>query len=388
MSKSFLLEQVRRKPFAAIEFDQPLSLSELPTPALVLDRGALQRNIAKMATYLESHGKGFRPHAKTHKCPLICQQQLAAGAVGVCVAKVGEAVAMVHAGIEQILITSPVTTPLKAQIVAELAELTSELHLVVDSLQGLAVLQQALPTSAVLNILVDMDVAMGRTGVRDMALVLDLIEQIDADPRLTFAGIQHYAGQVMHMASYAERREKSLSLWEEISRRLEQLKDRSIPCNIVTGGGTGTYNIDVEVDATTDLQVGSYTLMDEEYRQIQSANSERFDDFEVSLHVACTTISQPRAGTMTVDGGYKAFASDTVAPVTDDQAGVVFHFGGDEHGILVLPKGEQSLQLGQVLEFVAPHCDPTVNLHDYYWVQEDDGLVHSCWPITARGCAW
>ncbi len=91
---------------------------------------------------------------------------------------------------------------------------------------------------------------------------------------------------------------------------------------------------------------------------------------------------------MTVDGGYKAFASDSVAPVTDDHAGVKFHFAGDEHGVLVLPKGEQTLQLGQVVQFIAPHCDPTVNLHDYYWVQEADGLIHSLWPITARGCVW
>ena len=128
--------------------------------------------------------------------------------------------------------------------------------------------------------------------------------------------------------------------------------------------------------------------MDEEYRQVETAQQTRFEDFEVALTVACSTISQPRQGAMTVDGGYKAFASDSVAPVSDELAQVTFHFAGDEHGVLVLPAGEQGLRLGQVVQFVTPHCDPTVNLHDYYWVQEADGMIHSCWPITARGCAW
>ena len=125
MSSKILLDQIRSRPFSAVTLEQALPVSELPTPALVLDKAALQRNIAKMATFLSSRGKGFRPHAKTHKCPLICHEQLKAGAVGVCVAKVGEAVALVQAGVEKILITSPVTTPLKANIVAELSRLTS-----------------------------------------------------------------------------------------------------------------------------------------------------------------------------------------------------------------------------------------------------------------------
>jgi len=121
---------------------------------------------------------------------------------------------------------------------------------------------------------------------------------------------------------------------------------------------------------------------------VRTAEDTRFTDFEVALTVACSTISQPKPNRLTLDGGTKAFASESVAPVSDELANVVFHFAGDEHGVLLLPKGEQSVALGQVLQFVTPHCDPTVNLHDYYWVQEADGLIHSCWPITARGCVW
>jgi D-serine deaminase-like pyridoxal phosphate-dependent protein len=138
----------------------------------------------------------------------------------------------------------------------------------------------------------------------------------------------------------------------------------------------------------TDLQVGSYIFMDEEYRAIGSAEGERFNAFELSLSVACTTISQPQGTTITVDGGYKAFASDSVNPVCDDIPDVEFRFAGDEHGVLILAEGQQEIQLGQVIQFATPHCDPTVNLHEYYWIQEADGLIHSCWPITGRGCSW
>ena len=388
MSFDIVLEQIRQRPHMAVSLDTPLDVAQLPTPALVLNRPKLQSNIRKMADFLGTHGKGFRPHAKTHKCPLICSEQLAAGAVGVCVAKVGEAVAQVAGGVEQILITSPVTTSTKAKVVGELALNAKDLNIVVDSEVGLQALQRGLPDGASLGVLIDVDVAMGRTGTRDLDTMLHLHETIAQDEQLHFRGIQHYAGHLMHITEFAKRREKSLQLWEKVAEHLNALAARGVTCELVTGCGTGTYNIDVEVAEVTDLQVGSYIFMDEEYRQVETAQQTRFEDFEVALTVACSTISQPRQGAMTVDGGYKAFASDSVAPVSDELAQVTFHFAGDEHGVLVLPAGEQGLRLGQVVQFVTPHCDPTVNLHDYYWVQEADGMIHSCWPITARGCAW
>ncbi len=392
MSLPFVLERLRQRPHAAVTLDTPIPVADLPTPALVLNRPALLRNIERMAAFLGSHGKGFRPHAKTHKCPLICHEQLAAGAVGVCVAKVGEAAAHIAAGVEPVLITSPVTTASKAAVVAELSSQTPHLQIVVDSAEGLDVMASALASSDgdhEIGVLIDLDVAMGRTGSRGADAALALHEKISMHPQLRFDGVQHYAGHVMHVAGFAARRDKSLSLWGKLRDDvLSALAARSLDCQVVTGAGTGTYNIDVEVPELTDLQVGSYIFMDEEYRLIGASDAERFEDFEVSLKVACTAISQPRSGTITVDGGYKAFASDSVAPVTDDFPGVKFHFAGDEHGVLALGEGQQELRLGQVVEFVTPHCDPTVNLHDYYWIQEEDGLIHACWPITARGASW
>jgi D-serine deaminase-like pyridoxal phosphate-dependent protein len=393
MLNSFALEQIRAKPFAAVPLDRPLEIAELPTPALVLDRPAFERNLAKMADFLGAHAKGFRPHAKTHKCPLISQAQLAAGAVGVCAAKVSEAAALTNAGITRVLITSPLVTDAKAQVLNSLARDANEaspdgVHVVVDSEAGLDVLARNIDTDTRLGLVVDMDVAMGRTGTRDSELLLRLVDAIVQDPRFEFAGIQHYAGHVMHIADFEERKAKSLELWERLQAKIDCLDERGIEPAVVTGCGTGTYNIDVDVACVTDLQVGSYVFMDEQYCQIAGETDARFEDFEVSLTVACTAISQPSRRTITVDGGYKSFASETVSPVVRDVPGLEFRFAGDEHGVLILNEGQQEVRLGQVLQFVTPHCDPTVNLHDFYWVQESDGMVHSCWPIAARGCSW
>ena len=389
------VQQLMLRPSAAIDLAEPVPITELPTPALVLNRPKFEANIERMAAHMQAHGKGFRPHAKTHKCAMIAQQQLDAGAVGICVAKLSEGLALATAGVEQLLVTSPVTTYTKAGLLVRLLQQSSQLQIVIDSSPGFEVAEVALNKltqmghdSVELGILIDVDVAMGRTGNRDSGEILKLIEQISHHPGMRFDGIQHYAGHLMHIESYAERRDKSLALWDKVAELVDELSQRAIACQVVTGGGTGTFDIDVKVPCLTDMQVGSYIFMDEEYRQIASVDSDRFEYFDASLSVACTTISQPTSKTITVDGGYKAFASDSVDPVCDELGDVRFRFAGDEHGVLIRPATDQFLKLGQVLQFVVPHCDPTVNLHEFYWVQEADEMVHSLWPINARGCSW
>ena len=388
MSIASAIQSVIEKPSSEYLLREPIEVGELPTPALVLNLPAFEKNLKKMAEFAEANGKAIRPHAKTHKCPLVAKKQTAEGAVGVCVAKVSEALCMALAGINSILITSPITTNLKAQVLNHVASYESEVLIVLDSEMGLSVLKREIDSDRALGVVVDVDIEMGRTGTRELETILRIIEGIESDDRFIFRGVQHYSGHLMHIASYAERREKSLLMWDKVSAMLHSLDSRNIDCEIVTGGGTGTYDIDVEVERLTDLQVGSYVFMDQEYRLIGGQRSEIFEDFDVSLTVACSTISQPRSGAITVDGGYKSFASETVEPVALDIPGSRFKFAGDEHGVLLLQKGEQEVELGTVHQFITPHCDPTVNLHDNYWVQREDGLIHSCWPITSRGCSW
>ncbi len=382
----FVVEQIRQKPWQAVQLPQPVAVEELPPPALVLERSAFERNLKTMATHLAAHGKGFRPHAKTHKCPLISHAQINAGAVGICVAKVGEAVAHAHAGVAQILVTSPVTHPGKIAPLAMVAAHIDRLLLVVDSLTGAELLAHHWPTNTQLGIVLDLDVQMGRTGNRHASECKAILDVLRSDARFSVAGFQHYAGNLMHIQSFAERQSQSLAAWSGALALAAEVFDDTP--EIVTGCGTGTFDIDVAVPEITDLQVGSYIFMDREYVEIEGANSPTLSTFEPSLSVYCSAISAPTERGVTVDGGYKAFASDTVTPKPLDLPDAKFYFAGDEHGVVVRGKGDQEPLLGRVLSFMVPHCDPTVNLHDFYWVREEDGLVHELWPITARGAAW
>ena len=390
------LKAVTSRPVEPIMLSQPISVDQLPTPALVLDRPIMDANIQTMAKHLEHHGKGFRPHSKTHKCPEIAKQQIAAGAVGICTAKVSEAAVMANAGIGSILVTSPISTRDKAQVVNAIATEQLELLLVVDSMEGMLALQAEVHDDKHIGLLLDLDASTGRTGLRDNDLLLRLLGDIQSDSRFYFAGVQHYAGHVMHVHDFEDRRDKSMRAWERLADKFELLDRQGMRPDIVTGGGTGTFDIDVTLEYLTDIQVGSYIFMDEEYRQVGGADSNRFQGFDLALTVACTAISQPQPSTITVDGGYKAFASDSVNPVCDALPDIEFRFAGDEHGVLILPSSDTvpeenealRVRLGQVLELAVPHCDPTVNLHDQYWIREADALIHSYWPISARGCSW
>jgi 3-hydroxy-D-aspartate aldolase len=377
---------------AAVEFDNPISLDEVPTPALLLDEAALDRNVARMAQFLASRGKGFRPHAKTHKCPQVAQRQLDAGAVGVCAAKVSEAIVLARAGIDPILITSPITTALKADLVAALVAGGTHVQIVVDSKLGASVLDAAARARHVtIEVLIDIDPRLGRTGVREiddaLALAKWLASNLAQGGALRLVGAQHYAGQVMHIEGHTARKEKSLVCWQSAVAMCDALRDAGHRLDIVTGGGTGTYDIDCDVQSVTDLQVGSYVFMDQQYIDIGGQSGPTLNDFEVALTVLTTAISQPKRGAVTVDCGFKGFASESIPPTPLDMPGVRYRFFGDEHGVLLLPEGAQEPLLGQRINFITPHCDPTVNLYDYYWVHRD-GYVHALWPVSARGCSW
>jgi D-serine deaminase-like pyridoxal phosphate-dependent protein len=238
-----------------------------------------------------------------------------------------------------------------------------------------------------LGVVIDVDVAMGRTGTRDLDKVLALADAAQCAPGLSFRGIQHYAGQIMHVAGHDERRGRSLALWETVAGFVDALTARGFAPQLVTGGGTGTYDIDVGIPCITDLQVGSYLFMDHQYRVIGGARGAVFDDFELALQVVVTAISQPRQGLVTVDGGYKAFAVDAGAPPPLEARGFEYRFAGDEHGVLVAQGDAVLPRLGERIRFAAPHCDPTVNLYDWYWICRD-GEAREIWPIAARGCSW
>lgn len=365
----------------------PGSRARLATPALVLDLDAFERNLARMAGFLEAAGLRIRPHAKTHKCSEIARRQLAAGACGICVASIREAEAMVAAGISGVLITSPVAGKAKVDRLRAILSAAGDLMVVVDHPDNVRELDAAARSMGRrLDVLVDLDIGMHRTGVAtpaDAAALATLIEETDG---LAYRGIQAYSGQVQHIEPYGERDRTYGVQLDRLRAAVEALSVAGRPPEIVTGGGTGTFAIDIARHLVTEHQAGSYIFMDVEYNAVEIVRGENRPPFDTALVMRNTVVSVNTPGVVTIDGGFKCFATDGPTPTIHAGApdGARYEFYGDEHGRIVFADPSDRLVLGAAVEIVTPHCDPTVNLHDYYHVVQDDRLV-DIWPIDARG---
>ena len=358
----------------------------LQTPALVIDLDAMERNIAAMASHAQKNNIALRPHAKTHKCSEIAKRQIAAGALGICCAKLGEAEALADAGIDSIMITSPVVTERGIARVMALNAKIGELRITCDNAAVAARLEAAAETSErKLRVVVDIDPGLGRTGVRSGDGAIALVEQVARSAHLEFAGLQCYAGQVQHMESPNERRGKSLDVMKELTGLRDQLRAKGISPALLSGGGTGTFDIDPDAKTLTELQVGSYVFMDKQYNDVWEKPGERVP-FEPSLFVQTTVISANRDGLATTDAGFKAFATDAGSPAIFSGApqGASYFFFGDEQGGVLYQPGDKKLRVGDVITCIVPHCDPTVNLYDRYHCVRADKL-EAIWDIEARG---
>jgi 3-hydroxy-D-aspartate aldolase len=384
--EQFIADDLARVALAPIKLDPPVPLADLPTPALLIDLDVFDANLAKMQQHADAHGMGLRCHTKMHKSPIIAQKQLAAGATGVCAATVSEAEVMLAGGVMNILITSPVVTSEKIKRVIDLARRSAEVRIVVDHIAAAESFNLAATSANVrLKVLVDLDPGMGRTGIACGEPALELGQYITQKcSALVFSGLQMYIGNCMHIEGFDARRARYIALLDAGIKTRALFESQGIPVEVFTGGGTGTFDIEPGIGALTELQAGSYAFMDVEYREIGGQAGEIFDDFATSLFMLVTAISKPQKRLITVDAGFKSFASDAGAPQFRDIEGVVYHFGGDEHGIVVLNNPSVEIQLGDKLMMLTPHCDPTVNLHDYYFPYRN-GLVEEIWPVSARG---
>jgi 3-hydroxy-D-aspartate aldolase len=358
----------------------------LATPALVIDLASFERNVVAMQEHCNRAGLKLRPHAKTHKCAEIARRQIKAGAVGQCCAKLGEAEALAEAGIDGLLVTSPVVTPQAFARVAKLNARLSDFMIVADSAVCVDGYGQAAGISGKrLKVLVDVDIGLHRTGIGPGEPAVALARKIAAHPELQFMGLQGYAGQLQHVPVFEERRAQSLAAMKLLGDTRDAIVAAGIPCPIVSGGGTGTFNIDPEARVLTELQAGSYIFMDKQYGEVRIANAAPLS-FEMSLFVQTTVISATMPGLVTADAGLKSFATEAGAPIIHSGApeGANYFFFGDEQGGIMLGGADKALALGSVLRCVVPHCDPTVNLYDAYHVVEGERLA-AIWPIEARG---
>jgi len=366
---------------------QPGSRAQVTTPALILDLDRLEKNVAAMAAHCKSVWLDLRPHAKTHKSIRIAKLQVQSGAVGVCCATVGEAEVMAGGGIAGVLITSPVVQPAKIGRLTRLNQAANALKVVVDNPHNAVQLGLAAEAARKkIEVLIDFDVGLGRTGAASETDAITLARVIRSTRGLQFVGVQAYAGHLQHLADYQTRCDLALEQLGRVTSLVRVLEKEGMKPAIVSGGGTGTYDIDHQSGIFTELQAGSYAVMDVEYGDVELTARTKTLPFEQALFVATTVVSNNARGMVTTDAGLKRFATDGPKPRIASGApkDAIYAFLGDEHGCVVFADSSQKLELGSVVECVAPHCDPTVNLYDWYHCVRGDKLV-AVWPVDARG---
>jgi D-serine deaminase-like pyridoxal phosphate-dependent protein len=362
---------------------QPGSRARIPTPAAVLDLDAFDRNLAKMAARARAAGLALRPHGKSHKCSAIARRQIAAGAVGICCAKLAEAEAMAAAGIGAILVTSPIAGAAQAGRAARLAQDLADFRMVIDHSDGAAEIGAA--AQGPIQVLIDVDPGMGRTGVHDAPQAVEVFRAVAAQPNLRLIGVQCYGGHWQHLEGADARAAAVADGMAHLSRVVAALRQAGADIDVVTGGGTGTFAADAAQGVLTEVQPGSYPFMDREYRDALRADPD--GAFEHALTVTATVISANHPQWVTLDAGLKAFATDGPLPValTPKFADSPYRFFGDEHGRLMRPPG-QLVARGERVDFVPPHVDPTLDRYDVIHFVRGDVLVEIA-PVEARGAA-
>ncbi len=352
--------------------------SELPTPTLLVDLDRLESNIARMQMAVDTAGKQLRPHAKAHKCVEIARRQVGAGAVGVCVATLPEMELMTGAGIG-VLLTTPVASRVKTDRVADLVRRGANVRVVVDHPLQVGLYQESAErTGVTLAVLVDLDIGDHRTGIPCDERAISLATEIAATSNLKFAGLQAYSVSGSHTEGWAARHAHSTAAIAQAIPIKKQLLAQGLDARTLTGGSTGTWDIDLMIPEFTELQAGSYTLMDIAYERLIGAA------FAPAMTVLATVVSASHDAFVTVDAGYKSFATDR--PFGPEAVGIHdtrWQWAGDEHGILHFKDGSRRLQPGDRVEFLPPHCDPTVNLHDRIVACRGD-RVEAVWPLKRR----
>jgi len=358
-----------------------MRLDEVDTPALVLDLDAFERNLRRMQDAVAGSETRVRAHAKAHKCPEIAQRQVAAGAVGVCCQKVSEAEALVEGGITDVLVSNEIVGATKLARLAALSK-RARIGICVDDPGNLRAIGES---GARVDLYVEIDVGARRCGVAPGEPALALARAASAFPNLRFAGLQAYQGAAQHVRSMAERRERISRAAEAARATRKMIEAAGIACPIVTGGGSGTFMFEIESGAYDEIQPGSYIFMDADYARNEWADP--LPRFEHSLFVLATVMSRPAPERIVVDAGLKASSVDSGLPQVWQRPGLTYTRASDEHGVIEVAAGSTSPALGEKLLLVPGHCDPTVNLYDWY-VCVRAGRVEALWPITGRGAIY
>ncbi|MFT5720826.1 MAG: 3-hydroxy-D-aspartate aldolase [Motiliproteus sp.] len=368
---------------AAIGMDE----ADIQTPCLVVDLDALENNIRTMGEYAKKMGVRHRVHGKMHKSVDIAllQEQLG-GSCGVCCQKVSEAEVFARGGIKDVLVSNQVRDPAKIDRLARMPKLGARTLCCVDDIDNVAELSAAARKHGTqIECLVEIDCGAGRCGVQAGQPVVDIAQAIAAAPGLKFAGIQAYQGAMQHLQSFSERQGKTAIAIEMVANTLGMLKAEGLECDIVGGGGTGSYYFEGNSRVFNELQCGSYAFMDADYQTIHDADGKRISEFENALFILTSVMSHTKADKAICDAGLKVQSVDSGMPYIYGRDDVEYIKCSDEHGVIADPNGV--LKINDKLKLVPGHCDPTCNIHDYY-VGIRNGKVERLWPVSARGKAF
>jgi D-serine deaminase-like pyridoxal phosphate-dependent protein len=358
-------------------------ISELETPAVIVDLDIMDRNLARMAGYCRAHQLRLRPHTKTHKIPELAKRQIASGATGITVAKIGEAEVMLDAGITDMLIAYPIVGPKKTMRLAQLAE-RARIAVSLDSEEVARGISEATHAGTKIGVLIEMDVGFGRCGISDEADVLALARKIAELRGLEFRGLMFFPGHFGVVPD--ERAAMRTQVNDFLKRTLEVLSDAGLPASIVSGGSTPTAYEGGLFYGVNEVRPGTYIFND---RNTVAISACALDD--CALSVLVTVVSTAVSGHAVVDGGSKTFSYDRFQGgdgrgfgIVKEDAGAEIERFSEEHGHLNVQRSERRYRIGERLSVIPNHVCTTVNMHDeIYGVRGE--RVEEIWRVEGRG---
>ena len=354
-------------------------VSSLDTPSMIVDLDVMEQNIQKLMSQLLPTDVNIRPHWKTTKSATLAQKLISAGAKGACVAKLSEAEVLCSKGITDLLITCEIIGPVKVARLVELFKIHREIRIVVDSEQGARAIDTAIGEAGIedqILTLIDLDVGLHRTGVQSGEPALHLAKTVAGLGNLNLIGVQGYEGHLQHVHGTAERKRMCLESMKILVDTADALRKEGHRIDVVTTGGTGTAEFCVTVPGVTEVQPGSFLFMDTDYRNAVGTK------YSNSLTILATVISKQGPKSITIDAGLKSLTTDS-GLAECKTLGYTYGVLGDEHGSLSWTDG-QDLEIGDRVEMIPSHIDPTINLHDFYYAHRN-GVIEEIWPVDARG---
>jgi D-serine deaminase-like pyridoxal phosphate-dependent protein len=356
-------------------------VNELDTPALLVDLKRMERNIAAMQAACELNGVVLRPHTKTHKSPAVARLQVAAGAKGITVAKVGEAEVMVEAGFDDLFIAYPLIGEAKYRRLLPLLE-WARIAVAADSLEGVEMMSAFFgPLGVSLPVLVEIDTGFRRTGLPNAEAAVALAQAIDRAPGLAFEGLMEFSGHSYAACSEEERRAVGHSEATMLLEAAQRLTVLGLPANVISTGSTPSMPFVAETAGVTEVRPGVYVFGDLKQAELGTLRRD-----ECALTVLATVVSAPAPGRYILDSGTKALSSDHYATWTygelKDFPGAIITRASEEHGII--EGASLPLRVGDKVEVIPNHACATCNMHDEFYVVEGETVL-DVWPVLGRG---